>query len=667
VEIAAAYAVRRNREVEFASGNRLFNFVVTPVPGETYINLYGREITEERRAQQQTRDVAKFPEENPNPVLRVGAAGEVLFANAAARKLSGLLVDGDLTQELGPAVGGAFAARQNQEAEFASGERLFVFALTPVSGEAYVNLYGREVTEERRSQQKTRDMAKFPEENPNPVLRVGGEGEILFANTAARALAGLLEDNGHRLTQELQTAVIGAYAARQNRQVEFASSERLFAFALTPVPGAAYVNLYGREITAERRAHLEVLRVKEFNESILNSLTNGVLTIDTSLRVTSANPAGHRILGLAPGEILGRSVVDLLNGDSSDLAQAVAGCRNGEEPVVWMDRELVNALGLRKSANLTLVPLRGQGGPSTHMLVIEDVTRAKRIQTTMARFMSGNIVEKLLDADETFLSGASQEVSVVFSDIRNFTALSRKLGVRDLITALNEYFSMMVDVIFEHSGTLDKFIGDALMAVFGAPFVTADDTDNAVSAATAMLQRLRSFNAEWAAKGRTSIDIGVGIDTGAVIAGTVGSPKRMDYTVIGEHVNLASRIEAANKQYGTHILISEHTKSRLNRSCTLREIDLVQAQGMDMPVCLYEVLDYHTEETFPNLKCVLEAFAEGLAYYRNQQWRTAATAFGHALALNPHDRPTQIYLSRCWTYVARPPNQNWTGVTDLSG
>lgn len=224
----------------------------------------------------------------------------------------------------------------------------------------------------------------------------------------------------------------------------------------------------------------------------------------------------------------------------------------------------------------------------------------------------------------------------------------------------------MVDVIFEHSGTLDKFIGDALMAVFGAPFVTADDTDNAVCAATAMLQRLRSFNTEWAARGRIPIDIGVGIDTGAVIAGTVGSPKRMDYTVIGEHVNLASRIEAANKQYGTHILISEHTKSRLNRNCRLREIDVVQAQGIDTPISLYEVLDYHTEETFPNLERVLEVFAEGLAHYRNQRWPTAANAFGHALALNPHDRPTQIYLSRCWAYLARPPSRNWTGVTDLS-
>jgi PAS domain S-box-containing protein len=617
---------------------------------------------------QQIHDLAKFPEENPNPVMRVSGTGQVLFANAAARMLTGLLESdgGRLTSDLGSAVDAAYKAGQNREIEFVSGARWFVFALTPVPGKTYVNLYGREVTKEHKAQQKIRDVAKFPEENPNPVLRVSDTGEVLYANQPARVLMGLLESDGSRLTPELDKAVTAVRAANQNREVEFVAGERWFAFALTPVPGEIYVNLYGREITEERKARLAVLRIKDFNESILNSLTNGILTLDPSLRVTSANPAAQRILGSTVDQILGRTASDLLGGLANDLAQASPECSDGAEPTVWIDRELVDASGLRKSVNLSLVPLRSQQGPSSHMLVIEDITRAKRIQSTMARFMSGNIVERLLETDEALLSGAAQDVSIVFSDIRNFTALSRRLGVRELVAVLNEYFSMMVDVIFERSGTLDKFIGDALMAVFGAPFVTADDTDNAVLAATTMLQRLRGFNTEWAAKMRAPIDIGIGIDTGAVIAGTVGSPKRMDYTVIGEHVNLALRIEAANKHYGTHILISEHTKNGLSRSCTLREIDVAQIPGIDTPVRLYEVLDYHTEGTFPNLERVLEVFAEGLGRYRSQQWSSAAKAFGHALTLNPHDRPTQIYLSRCWANLARPPGGAWTGITELS-
>jgi adenylate cyclase len=327
---------------------------------------------------------------------------------------------------------------------------------------------------------------------------------------------------------------------------------------------------------------------------------------------------------------------------------------------------LLTASGLRKSANFTLIPLRGEEDASTHMLILEDITREKHVKSTMARFMSEHVVERLLDVDDTILGGSAQEASILFSDIRNFTALFSGLDVREMVADLNEYFSMMVDVIFEHTGTLDKFIGDALMAVFGAPFVTADDPDNAVRAGTAMLHRLRLFNSERTAGGRPLIDIGIGIDTGSVIAGTVGSPKRMDYTVIGEHVNLAARIESANKYYGTHLLISEDTKQKLNLSCTIREIDMVQVQGVDKPIRLYEVLDYHTEETFPNLGRVLDAFADGVNYYRQRQWPKAAEAFGHALVLNPSDRPTQIFLSRCWAYLARSPGRNWSGVTDLS-
>ncbi len=224
----------------------------------------------------------------------------------------------------------------------------------------------------------------------------------------------------------------------------------------------------------------------------------------------------------------------------------------------------------------------------------------------------------------------------------------------------------MVDVIFDHGGTLDKFIGDAIMAVFGAPFVSADDTDNAVAAAVEMLVQLRRFNRVRAADGQPPLDIGIGIDTGQVVAGTIGSPKRMDYTVIGDPVNVAARIESANKYYCTKILISENTLGRLKTKNRLREIDRAFVHGRDKPVTLFEVLDHHVEGSFPNIDAVLAAFEAGLRQYRRREWAKGAEHFAEALRGNPHDRPTQIFLDRCWTYLARPPGDSWTGVAEIT-
>ena len=667
--VSEAFASQEIRRPEFGSADRLFLFALTPVPGEAYVNLYGRDITEERRAQQETHDLARFPEENPNPVLRASGDGAVLYANAAALGLPGLLRNKGtrLTADLANAVSEAFRAHQNQRTELVSGDRLFAFALTPVPGEAYVNLYGRDVTEERRAQQETRDLAKFPEENPNPVLRTGSDGGVLYANAAARGLPGLLENEGSRLTDDLANAVSEAFAVRENRRTELVSAARLFTFALTPVPDETYVNLYGRDITEERRANMEVVRVKNFNQNILDNLSNGILTFDPAQRLTSINPAGQRIIGLEVEQAVGRTLAELLAADNAWLLEAITGHGFDSGPGVWMDKELIRADESCTSVNLTAVQLKEQDASASGlMLVLEDITREKRFKGTMVRFMSDSVVEQLLALDEAALGGTTQEVTILFSDIRGFTNLSERLGATDMVAILNQYFSDMVDVIFERGGTLDKFIGDAIMAVFGAPFVAPHDTDNAVAAAVDMLKRLRTFNAARIAKGQPPIDIGIGIDTGLVIAGTIGSPKRMDYTVIGEHVNLASRIESANKFYGTRILVSEHTMAKLTNKGRIRELDQIHAQGIEMPIRLFEVLDYHTEESFPRIDDVLAAFAEGLEHYRRQEWQRGAAAFSAALNANPNDRPTQIFLGRCWSNLARPPSESWTGVTDIS-
>ena len=227
---------------------------------------------------------------------------------------------------------------------------------------------------------------------------------------------------------------------------------------------------------------------------------------------------------------------------------------------------------------------------------------------------------------------------------------------------LNEYFEIMVDIVFRYRGILDKYIGDAIMAVFGAPISGREDSDNAVRAAIDMMTALRSFNLDRAAARKAPINIGIGISTDEVLSGNIGSVKRMDYTVIGDGVNLASRLEGANKYYGTQVLISESTYHSLKHEYIAREIDLIRVRGKTRPVSVYQILDYHNEESFPHVTDVIDLFREGLSHYRRRAWREGAACFARALELNRNDPVSGLYLERCSIYQDAPPGDDWDGV-----
>jgi adenylate cyclase len=178
---------------------------------------------------------------------------------------------------------------------------------------------------------------------------------------------------------------------------------------------------------------------------------------------------------------------------------------------------------------------------------------------------------------------------VLFSDIRGFTGVTEKGEPDALVAQLNEYFSAMVEVVFRHHGTVDKFVGDMVMALFGAPVDDADHADHAVAAAVDMVQELGALNRKWAAEGKVQLDIGVGVNSGDMIAGNIGSRSIMSYTVIGDNVNLGSRLESLNKDYGTRIIISDATRARLRGSYTLRPLGTVTVKGKTRPVAIFEV------------------------------------------------------------------------------
>jgi adenylate cyclase len=260
------------------------------------------------------------------------------------------------------------------------------------------------------------------------------------------------------------------------------------------------------------------------------------------------------------------------------------------------------------------------------------------------------------------LGGAAQAATTLFSDIRGFTSLSETLGAAGTVSMLNEYFSYMEDVLTNRSGIIDKYVGDAIMAVFGLPFAGENDAQNSVQAACDMLQVLELLNTRRVAAGAGAIRIGVGIATGTVIAGNIGSPKRMDFTVIGDAVNLASRIESMTKLYGADILICEETRRRLATLPKMRRIDVVRVRGQNRPTSLYEVFEHRIAEWTPALDEAIGVYETGLDAYLVGDWTAAQERFEASLLLRGNDKAAKLMVERCQRYRAVPP-PTWDGVS----
>ncbi len=288
----------------------------------------------------------------------------------------------------------------------------------------------------------------------------------------------------------------------------------------------------------------------------------------------------------------------------------------------------------------------------------------RRVRATLARYVDPAITDRLIAGGVDVLGGRETTATVLFSDVRGFTTLSESLGPQATVRLLNEYFTLMVECITAEGGMVDKYMGDAIMAAFGVPVERDDDADRAVRASIAMLRRLDEWNAVRRGRGEAPIAIGIGLNTDLILSGNIGAPNRMDYTVIGDGVNVAARLESATKQYAAKLLISEQTRERLNGVYRTRDVDEVIVQGKTEPVRVHEVLDYHKEETFPHLDEVVALFREGRRLYAAGCWDDATAAFRSALSLNPNDRLSQIYIERC-EYLKKNPPENWDGVWRL--
>jgi adenylate cyclase len=454
-----------------------------------------------------------------------------------------------------------------------------------------------------------------------------------------------------------QGTVIGATQVLNKRGGVFSDDDAARLKAFTAQMAVALENA---------RLFNDVQVMKRYAESMLESMASGVLTFDGQDQLQTINRAGCRILRCNAAAVIEQPAAVLLGEANGWLTERLRQVREHGEATSLQDVELHLGGEQATAANLSLLPLPSPNGEAMgSMLMLEDISAEKRLKGTMARYMDPLIAESLLREGSSALGGQESEATVLFSDIRSFTTLSESLGAQGTVSLLNSYFSRMVDCLQQEGGILDKFIGDAVMAVFGLPLPQGDDADRAVRTALAMLTSLEGFNRARAEEGLMAVRIGIGLHTDVVVSGNIGSPKRMNYTVIGDGVNLAARLESACKHYGAQLLISESTRSRLKGTYRMREADRVVVKGKTEPVLIHELLDFHSEASFPAVVQVLGHYRDGLELYRARRFQEGLASFEQALALHPHDRLSNLYAERCRHNLEHPPGPDWRGIWAL--
>ncbi len=286
----------------------------------------------------------------------------------------------------------------------------------------------------------------------------------------------------------------------------------------------------------------------------------------------------------------------------------------------------------------------------------------KQIKNMFERYAPPAYVDILVkDPSKLELGGEEKEISILFSDIEGFTSISENLKPKELVELLNSYLGEMTKLIFDQGGSLDKYIGDAIVAVFGAPLPQNEHALHACYAALDMQKALVPFRKKLAEKGLPPIRNRIGINTGKVVFGNIGSDIRYDYTGIGDHMNLASRLEGANKQYGTYLMISEFTYGQVRERVIVRDLDVIVVKGKSEGVKVFELIGRANEPLAEDTRKLVEYYQEGIDAYRHKKWEEAIRKFEQALTFSHNDEPSKMYIQRCREFIASPPPDDWDG------
>lgn len=411
----------------------------------------------------------------------------------------------------------------------------------------------------------------------------------------------------------------------------------------------------------------ETLEMRNYLQSVLKSINSHVLTLDNEGRLVTSNHDAAALLGIDEATMRTVPYTEWYDSANGALVDGIGQVFDEQpSPVDVSDYEL-DVAGKKSSVNFNIMPLLDfEESQKGAVIVLDDVTQQKRVMNTLSRHLGPAVAQQVLADGEDRLGGVRQEITVLFSDIRGYTSLTESLDATEVVEMLNEYFSEMVDPVLAQRGVLDKYIGDAIMAVFGVPFAEADDSQRACVAALGMKRALAELNARRKSAGKSTIEIGIGLNSGAAISGNIGSEKRLEYTCIGDGVNLASRLEGVTKVYGVMILVSEATHKQLSDDFITRELDVIRVKGKQQPIRIYELLGASPADVPAHLLNILPHFGAGLEAYKKREFQAALEHFATADRLAPDDKPTQLFICRCQQLQQKLPPADWDGVWEMT-
>lgn len=333
-----------------------------------------------------------------------------------------------------------------------------------------------------------------------------------------------------------------------------------------------------------------IKEAKTFNDNVMQSIVTGVFTTNLMGEINHINKAAINIINLNREEVIGNHYEYVF--DSNELINQMISKCESENISISESQFLLECNGKSTTINISVSPLLNDLNESIGSVVaMEDLSNLDKLKSTFKKYVSKQIVDQLLENDDMLnLGGQEQEATILFSDIRGFTSMSETMAPNEVVETLNEYFNLMIEIIFKYNGTLDKIIGDALMVIYGAPNSTDQDTENAVCTAIEMQEKLIEFNQQRIIHSKLPITIGIGINRGKVISGNIGSRQQMNFTVIGDSVNLASRLCSAAKS--DEIIVSETVWKQVknNKSLKSKKLNPIKVKGKIKPIEIREVL-----------------------------------------------------------------------------